>query len=113
MKNNIKLYFISFVIAAGLMLPLQLPTFADSQAQLNDNIKAMTKEPISKKKIATKFIMAMLGVAASSIILYVSLSAYNRFFRGESSAAVGLNSLRTPENFKDAIEVFIEKTDWD
>ena len=95
------------------MLPLQLPTFADSQAQLNDNIKAMTKEPISKKKIAYKFIIAMLGVAASSVILYVSLSAYNRLFKSESSAAVGLNSIGTPSNFKDAVEIFIDKTDWD
>lgn len=98
---------------AGLMLPLQLPAYADKQPQLDNSIKAMTKEPVSKKKVAYKFLMAMLGVAASSVVLYVGLSAYNKLIKGESSAVVGLNSLRTPENFKDAVEVFLEKTDWD
>lgn len=113
MKNNLKLGLISLGVAVVLMLPLQAPALADSHQQLDNNIKAMTKEPVSKKKMAYKFLMAMLGVATSSVVLYVGLSAYNRFFSGQPSAVVGLNSLRPPENFKDAVNVFLEKTDWD
>ena len=40
------------------------------------------KVPTSKKALAYKFIMAMLGVGASSIIIYVLLTIYNRFIYG-------------------------------
>jgi len=114
MKNNFKLIITSIAIVMALTLPLQLPSFADTKdSTLNKEITAFTKEPISKRKIAFKFLMAMAGVATSSVVIYVGLSVYNKLFKTESSAAIGLNSLRTPENFKDAINIFLNKTNWD
>ena len=100
------------VFAVVLSVPLQLPSYADNNAHLEKDIAAMTKEPVSKRKIAYKFLMAMLGVATSSVVIYVGLSAYNKLFRTETSSVVGLNSLRTPNTFKDSINVFLSKTDW-
>ena len=36
------------------------------------------KQPVSKKKMAKKFLMAMGGVAVSSILLFVFLTIYNK-----------------------------------
>ena len=79
---------------------------------LNKDIAAATKAPISKKQLALKFVMAMAGVAASAVVIYVGLSFYNKLFREQSEPVVGLNSLRTPENFKESINLFLEKTNW-
>lgn len=116
-KNKFKssLIFMVFVTAL-LCLPLQLPSYADTQAALDKDIAAVTKEPVSKKKIAFKFIMAMLGVATSSIVIYVGLSAYNKLFKSQSASVIGLNnikSLKSPENFRESINLFLEKTNWD
>lgn len=110
MKNRLKLFLISMVFVAALFMPLQLPSYA--KVDLNQNVAAATKAPVSKRAIAFRFIMAMLGVAASSVTIYVGLSIYNKLFKSESEAVIGLNSLRTPENFKESINVFLEKTDW-
>lgn len=97
----------------ALCMPLQNPCYADNATPaLNKDITAVTKEPISKKKIAFKFIMAMVGVATSSVIIYVGLSVYNKIFHSQSEPVVGLNSLRSPENFKESINLFLDKTNW-
>ncbi len=96
----------------ALCMPLQNPCFADDNPALSKDIAAATKEPISKKKIAFKFIMAMVGVATSSVIIYVGLSVYNKFFHNQPEPVVGLNSLRSPENFKESINLFLDKTNW-
>lgn len=111
MKNSLKKYLISIAIVTALFTPLLLPAYAKSE--LNPTVAAATKQPESKKEIAFRFIMAMVGVATSSILIYVGLSVYNKLFKNSSETVVGLNSLRTPENFKEAINIFIRKTDWD
>ena len=118
MKNKFKLFMTSSAIAMALFLPLQLQSLADTNTTLNNDISALTKEPVSKKKIAYKFLMAMLGVATSSIVIYVGLSVYNKIFKESSDTIVGLNSLnnsppKSCNNFKDAINIFLEKTNWD
>ena len=112
MKNKFKLVLICTVIAAALICPLQSPAFADNNKALNKDIAAATKAPISKKQLALKFVMAMAGVAASAVVIYVGLSFYNKLFREQSEPVVGLNSLRTPENFKESSNLFLEKTNW-
>ena len=111
MKNSLKKCLISIALVTALFAPLTVPAYAKSD--LNPTVTAATKQPESKKEIAFRFIMAMVGVATSSILIYVGLSVYNKLFRNSSETIIGLNSLRTPENFKEAINVFVEKTDWD
>ena len=73
------------------------------------------KQPISKKKIAKKFLLAMGGVLISSILLYGGLSAYNRV-RDDVVKPVktpdGETSLKTPNDMEEAVKTFLEKTKW-
>lgn len=72
-----------------------------------------TKVPIGRKALAMKFVLAMLGVGASSVIIFVGLSAYNRFIYGTVKPKIAKNedeSYQTPNNMKDAIEIFLRKT---
>jgi len=76
------------------------------------------KQPAGKRKIAKKFLLAMSGVAISSILLYVILTIYNKIREGiiETAKEIppeGETSLVTPDNLTDAVKVFIEKTKWD
>ena len=72
------------------------------------------KQPVSKKKVAKKFLMAMGGVALSSILLFLLLTLYNRIRKGviatKQELPMGETSLATPENLIDAIKIFLEKT---
>ena len=76
------------------------------------------KQPISKRKIAKKFLLAMGGVAASSLIIYFGLTLYNRFRYGEPIQTSILSSdndspLKTPGSLNEAIKTFVEKTKWE
>lgn len=72
------------------------------------------KQPVSKKKVAKKFLMAMGGVALSSILLFLILTLYNKIrssvIATKQDFQDGETSLVTPENLIDAIKIFLEKT---
>ena len=74
------------------------------------------KQPVSKKKIAKKFLLAMAGVAISSILLYVILTIYNKMREvlgmtsKEELPQENMTSLTTPDNLEDAVKTFLEKT---
>lgn len=63
------------------------------------------------KVVITKFGLAMAGVVAFSLILYIGLSLYNRFFVGEQIKDFNLrkDSLRTPSDKDEAVMMFIAK----
>lgn len=75
------------------------------------------KQPVSKRKIAKKFLLAMAGVGISSVLLFVLLSLYNRIRTGivpnKQESPTGETSLVTPDNLQDAVRTFLEKTKWD
>ena len=74
------------------------------------------KQPVSKKKIAKKFLLAMAGVAISSILLYIILTIYNKMREAlgmtskEELPQENVTSLTTPDNLEDAVKTFLEKT---
>ena len=73
------------------------------------------KQPISKKKLVKKFLLAMLAVGASSLILYFGLSVYNRIREGlpvQIKTSKGDSTLSAPDDFSDAVKTFLEKTNW-
>ena len=77
--------------------------------------KNMYKQPVSKKKIAKKFLLAMAGVAISSIFLYLALTLYNTIRKGLTktiSTETKEASLETPDDMQSAIKVFLDKTNW-
>lgn len=92
----------------------QVPTLNLPENELNPN---SYKQPVSKRKIAKKFLLAMLGVAISSIILYVLLSLYNKIRGALLNPQVKINgnetSLVTPDNLSDAVKTYLDKTNWD
>lgn len=79
---------------------------------LQNSTQIPYKEPISKRKIAMKFIYAMGGVVASSMILFVGLSIYNKIRSKVIKVANNdySNTLNTPNNLKDAVNIYLEKT---
>lgn len=72
------------------------------------------KQPVSKKKMAKKFLMAMGGVAVSSILLFVFLTIYNKIrasiLAQKNDQQSGETSLVTPETLTDAVKTFLDKT---
>lgn len=85
-------------------------------AEISDKeIEDSYKQPISKRKIAKKFLMAMAGVGVSSFLIFFGLSVYNRareVFLNEVKTPEGETSLKTPEDLTEAIKLFVEKTMW-
>ena len=63
------------------------------------------------KVIATKFGLAMGGVVAFSLVLYIGLSIYNKFFVDEQIKDFNLrkDSLRTPADKDEAVMMYIAK----
>ena len=85
-------------------------------AEISDKeLEETYKQPVSIKKIAKKFIMAMLGVGISSFLIFFGLSIYNRVRESvlnEVKTPEGETSLKTPEDLTSAVKLFIEKTMW-
>lgn len=73
------------------------------------------KQPISKRKIAKKFLAAMGGVAVSSFAIFFLLTVYNRIrenYVDQVHTPEGETSLETPDDINGAIKTFLEKTNW-
>ncbi len=79
----------------------------------NSKTEIQTRLPYSKRALAMKFLIAMLGVGASSIMIYVLLTIYNRFLYGTAKypdEATEDDDYKTPTNMKDALGIFFRKT---
>ena len=114
MKNRIKLFITVLAISISIIFSSG-DAFADINTSSVDKIKTefATKAPFGKREMAMKFVLAMLGVAASSVVIYVMLSLYNRFiYKGSNPVIVNEddNDFKTPTNMKDAINIFLKKT---
>lgn len=73
------------------------------------------KQPISKRKLAKKFLSAMGGVALSSFLLFFLLTLYNRVREktfGRVKTLEGETSLETPNDLTSALRTFLDKTKW-
>lgn len=80
-----------------------------------ENAKTEYKQPISKRKIAKKFLAAMGGVGVSSFLIFFLLTLYNRVREqvlNPVKTPDGETSLRTPDDINNAVKTFLEKTDW-
>lgn len=72
------------------------------------------KQPVSKRKMAKKFLIGMGSVAVSSILLFLILTVYNKIRESilapKQDQQSGETSLVTPENLTDAVKTFLDKT---
>ena len=85
----------------------------DTLEQLTPN--ASYKKPLSKRKIALKFLMAMGGVVLSSFMIYILLTVYNRIREGvvvPPQKREDTDALETPDDYESAVKSFLDKTDW-
>ncbi len=96
-------------------------TVQELPTELNDPNNYTFKQPVSKKKIAKKFILAMLGVAISSAVLFILLSLYNKVRQTlidgsgavqNQTESIEETSLQTPDNLTQAVKTFLDKTKW-
>ena len=96
--------------------PAPIVNTLDEDAIVPEKIEeTQFKEPISKRKIAKKFLAAMGGVGISSFAIFFILTVYNRMregFQNRVKTPEGETSLETPEDLNGAIRVFLDKTKW-
>ena len=121
MKNRI----FSIILSIVLSLPIAVWAVDNAETveqepppivnQLDEDINETEyKQPISKRKIAKKFLMAMGGVAVSSFALFFLLTIYNRIREGYGQIKTPENetTLETPQDYNSAVKIFLEKTRW-
>lgn len=73
------------------------------------------KKPTSKKRLAKKFIIAMACVLGTSILLYGTLSIYNKMrdiLAQGTTPPEGEKPLDAPTDLTEAVKTFVEKTKW-
>ena len=86
------------------------------EEQVPETVASPYKQPISKKKILKKFILAMLGVLISSLALYFGLTVYNKIreiiVEPKIKDVEGETPLQSPADLEDAVRTFLDKTKW-
>lgn len=88
---------------------------ADDVTIKQENNGLPYKEPISKRKLAKKFLLAMFSVGVSSLILYFGLTVYNRIREGgpvKVKTLEGETPLTEPSDLESAVKTFLKKTKW-
>ena len=113
------------VLAEEPVMPAANPAVQEEtfeQIKANSNVvqeqaaqeKISYKQPVSKRKIAKKFLLAMGGVVDSSIRQLLILSLYNKIREGfvtpEGIGEKEETMLETPDNTVDAVRTFLDKT---
>lgn len=107
--------------------PEMLVKPVDEKISIKDKIKnklQTKKEEKSKPKpkknelmnVIFKFLLALIWVAISSVVVFIILISYKKLILGKKKALPNYEnmgkSLYTPRNFKEALKLFLEKTNW-
>ena len=97
-----------FLLSAVTAIYLQMPTLAAGAATKVASKKA---EFAALQTLVSKFSISMLGIAAFSVVIFLGLTFYNRFFvsRKINNYTLKENSLKSPETVSEALYMFIEK----
>ncbi len=105
---------------AATQSPIQQTT---AQNKKSDNVQTIPEknayalthmEKKGFKYSLFKFFMAMLGVLVSSLAIFLGLKFYKKIMAKKGSMPDNFghpNSLESPKNFKEAINLFLDKTD--
>lgn len=93
---------------------LENPTEEISEVIFDDSVDTEYKKPISKRKIAKKFLLAMGGVAVSSFAIFFLLTIYNNIRKRYTDVKTpeGETPLESPPDIESAVKFFLEKTKW-
>ena len=123
MKNKISTIILAFVLSLPITVwavdNTNMETISSEQKPVinqldEDIIENDFKQPVSKRKIIKKFLYAMGGVTISSFAIFFLLTIYNRIRSQYTNTKTpdGEVTLETPENYNNAIKIFLEKTKW-
>ena len=92
---------------------VSVPETAPSQLVPKEHLK----RPMSKKKLAKKFLIAMLCVTGTSIFVYGTLKIYNNICSNINKQIIDDGncgqSLEAPQEITEAVKSFVEKTKWE
>ena len=93
-------------------------TGQDTVLAPEETLPSRFKIPYSKKKLAKKFLIAMLCVAGCSVFLYGTLTVYNKIRDGIIASQTpippeGEKPLDAPSDLTEAVKTFIDKTKWE
>lgn len=75
---------------------------------------AATEHVVKESSIFAKFFSAMAGVLVSVLAIWLGLKIYKKFALKDNSKFDKINyntNLESPKDFREAINVFLEKTD--
>ena len=86
---------INLISLVAVILITALPAYCEPTTVVNNTI--------------TKFLYAMGGVVASSLIIYLGLTVYNRFFIKKSAWHPENNEFSAPTSTDEAIVSFIKR----
>ena len=104
------------IVAIILLTLLSTPVYSeDSVASVTTTSEKQEipfKEPLGNKKLIMKFLYAMGGVVVSSMTLFIGLSIYNKIRNRVITTTCSnyTNTLQTPNNLKDSINIYLERT---
>ena len=115
MKRSILTIILSLIITMPVMAntPIESDVTPDVvSVTKTTNQEIPFKQPVSKRALLKKFLVAMGAVMVSSIALYIGLSIYNRVRNNVIKTATTdyTNTLNTPDNLKDAVNIYLERT---
>lgn len=91
------------------------PEIVEEEQTADTLVSPPYKNPISKRKLAKKFLLAMFGVALSSFMIFAILTIYNKIREGvldKTKTLDGDISLDIPDDLNGAVKTFLEKTKW-
>lgn len=94
---------VSSTVPVAQKLPKTTVQKQEKQKPVRDNFQA----------IIMKFLIAMGGVLVSAVILFLVLKTYKKFFMQNGANFMEkdyANTLESPKNFKEAINIFLSKT---
>ena len=95
--------------------PTAIENRLDEDVVVEESTNIDYKEPISKRKIVKKFLIAMGSVVASSLTIYFMLTVYNKLrekFYSKPEGTENEPSLNSPDDLESAVKTFLDKTNW-
>ncbi len=112
MKNK-KLILIGLLVLVSLIiLSVNAGFCVDAVAQHTPAIPAGTPAKTDViHNVIVKFAITMIGVILSSVVIWLGLLIYNKFFVKSSIRRISLEDdvLRTPKTIEEAVTFFIKK----
>lgn len=90
------------------------PKLPDRTQKMKEALKTNNPSKFGVKKVLFKFFLAMLGVLVSAFAIFMGLKLYKKIILKNNSASDNINynnSLESPKDFKEAINIFLDKTD--